>query len=79
MAKFKIGDKVVIELPEDKTNGPGHNPHMQYELNRTGGRMTLLEVGNPGRGWWHLIEDAGEWVWDELWMKKATQFKGNIK
>ena len=76
MSKFKIGDKVVIELPEDSGDGPGHNGDMEHELRQFGGRMTLLER-NRTPGWWHCEEDGGSWIWDESWMKKAVQFKGN--
>lgn len=80
MGKFKVGDKVCITPPEYWGTGP----HFLLEMERWCVGPVVIDsiVGGSAHdddGGWYTLVGGEFYYFAGDWMKKAVQFKGNIK
>ena len=65
MSKFKVGDKVYIEKPDDVSQSPGWT-------NMTAGEFTVSKVHDRYDGSFHCSEDFEEYIYRDSWATLVT-------
>ena len=77
MAKFQIGDRVIIKHNAEDISDPKDlyfNPKMRDYLEREAEIIFVFNNGKDFVAHYNIDLDGGEWTWSERWLDEAVHY-----